>query len=645
MKLQLSSLFTHHAVLQRGKQIRVFGRATEGDRVFLRLGTFQASCVADSHRNWLVQLPAMDAGGPFSLTVTDERGEQIELTDILIGDVFLCSGQSNMEWPVSGALNPQQEIATANYDQIRLYQVPKYASGEPFDQMQSRWEICSPQSVASFSAVAYFFGRSLYQTCGVPIGLINSSWGGTLCEAWTSERALSQFEPILDRLADARKGVTQEVQQRYLEQLQKWEDKFTYKDPGNQGESWGWAALTCDTSSWKTMDLPTAWERTGLNIDGAVWFRRDMVIPDGWSGQDLTLSLGAIDDYDDTYFNGVRIGGINSDTVDAWRIPRIYTVPAQLVRTGRNNISVRVFDRINDGGMTGPATKMSVGPAQSAADTIALAGEWLYKIELELKPRIADPAPPPPITVDNQNCPGSLYNGMIYPLIQFSIRGFIWYQGESNRHRAEQYRTLFPNMIRDWRKWWGDDQFPFIYVELPCWNHPPTEPTESEIAELREAQSFALALPNVGRATIIDTGDIYEIHPPDKQTVGTRLAMVARSMIYGDQIDPDGPIFLSMTVQDGQCRLRFSHAAGGLATFDHQPLRGFAIAGEDHKFVWAQARIIGNEIHLSSPSVPYPVAVRYGWADNPGCNLSNAAGIPASPFRTDKWPGLTDGRT
>jgi sialate O-acetylesterase len=636
----LPSILGDNMVLQKGMKVRIWGNANPGERVTVSFDKKCSSTNADSQGRWETWIGPLKAGGPFEMTV--KGSNVLTIRNVLVGEVWICSGQSNMEWPLVNTLRGADDVAQANYPAMRLFTVAHRTAASPLTDVEGHWVIASPEEAANFSAVGYFFGRELHQNLKVPIGLIASTWGGTPAEAWTSREALLsalELKPIIDRYESSLNAPPQ-VQESYRQALTEWEKQNLYVDTGNQGEALGYADPATVTADWSKMDLPRQFETAGLIIDGAVWFRKEVNVPVSWAGKDLVLNLTAIDDFDITYFNGTKIGSTGRETPNSYMVPRKYSVPGSLVRAGRNVIAVRVFDHAGEGGF-GAGGPMALGPASvGESEDISLRGSWDYKVELALEPKRPDwGTRPEALGVSNQNNPSVLYNAMIAPLVPFAIRGVIWYQGESNAARAYQYRTLLPIMIRDWRNAWALN-FPFYLVQLPNWRESKSEPDESDWAELREAQTMALREPHIGMAVTIDLGDEKELHPRNKLDVGRRLALWALSDTYRQKLMPSGPLFARFSIEGDKVRLHFKYGSG-LKTTDGSPLKGFAIAGADRRFVWADARIDHDSVIVSSPAVLKPVAVRYGWADNPMTNLANKSGLPASPFRTDDWPGVT----
>ena len=639
MPLQLHELFSDHMVLQQGLPVPVWGWAEAGEMVTVECAGQSAQARAGEDGAWRASLPALGAGGPFELCVRGAESTLV-LHDVLIGEIWVCSGQSNMEWPLAAAINGDEEVAAARHPQIRLFAVPKVAELPRKTNVDGTWTECTPETAASFSAVGYFFGRMLHEQLGVPVGLINTSWGGTLAEAWTSREKLLE-EPALRYLVEDFERTLPDLEQvlaDYQHVMRNWEQEHQLNDPGNSGWPQGWAAPAAAVAEWETMTLPQLWQSAGLNFSGVLWFRKEVEIPAAWAGHALKLSIGACDKSDTTYFNNVEVGSMRiEERADAWCQPRIYPVPAALVAPGKAVIAVRVFSHMYGGGMSGPAAMMQLTPEDlPGAEPILLAGDWQYRVECNFGLVNAWPPPPPP-GPGNPNTPTILFNSMIHPLIPFAIRGAIWYQGESNADRGFQYRTLFPAMITDWREQWGQGDFPFYFVQLANFMEQKAEPADSQWAELREAQLRTLGLRNTGMAVIIDIGEALDIHPTNKQDVGKRLALNALAQTYERrELVYAGPLFASAAPEGAAMRVQFT-LADGLCCHGEQ-LTGFAIAGADKHFVWADAVIDGNGVLVSSPAVPVPVAVRYGWADNPACNLYNGAGLPASPFRTDDWP-------
>jgi sialate O-acetylesterase len=510
----------------------------------------------------------------------------------------------------------------------------KVADVPQADVAGGRWEAASPDTVGRFSAVAYFFGRALRRARKVPVGLIHSSWGGTPAEAWTNRSALEAW----GLPSSAFKAIVHgQPNEDYERRVATWKaagsPQGRYDDPGVAPLAKAWALAETDTGDWRPMLLPQRWENSGpdMEIDGGVWFRREIEIPAAWAGRELDLRLGAIDDFDTTYFNGVNVGATGAETPNFWEAPRRYQVPKEIVKAGRAVVAVRVWDHGGAGGLMGPADAMWIAPKTTAPDgpRTTLTGDWRFKIEAS---RPSHPGTPPG---SDPNAPAVLYNGMIAPLLSYVIKGAIWYQGESNAGRAYQYRSLLSTMIRNWREAWGVGPFPFLIVELAPFMAIRSEPEESAWAELREAQhAVTKVLPNVGVAVITDAGDERDIHPKNKEPAGERLALAARRLAYGENVAASGPTYRAMRVALGKAIVSFEHVGKGLEVRGPR-LTGFAIAGADKKFVWADAVVEGDVVVVSSPNVPAPAHVRFGWANYPVVNLWNKDGLPAAPFRTD----------
>ncbi|QDW25585.1 9-O-acetylesterase [Pedobacter sp. KBS0701] len=633
-KILLPSVFGNNMVLQQKTNAAIWGKANAGKavKVMVSWNKINYGAIADANGNWKIKVATPGYGGPYTITISD--GELLVLNNVLIGDVWICSGQSNMEMPLAGwgkILNSEKEIAGAKYPNIRLLQADHITSNFPINDAKvanGGWQECSPKYIAGFSSTAYFFAREVYEKTKIPIGLIHTSWGGTIAEAWTSAESLkkmSDFSAAVDKIQQA--GINPSTVS-YNEKVSNWVKMTTEKDSGYQAGQLKW--VTAETTDWKSMTLPTLWEEAALkNFDGIVWFSRRVTIPENWKTNGIKLNLGTIDDNDITYVNGVKVG----ETV-GYNVGRSYAIPADLLKPGENIITVRVFDSGGGGGIYGEAKDLNV--TNNAGEKISLAGDWKYKIGLDFKN-----IEPKPYEENGPNRPTVLYNAMIHPYLQFSIKGAIWYQGESNADRAYQYRELFPTMIKDWRQKWAQGDFPFYFVQLANFMQIDNEPSQSAWAELREAQQKTLALPNTGMATIIDIGDAKDIHPKNKQEVGRRLALIALAKTYGQKINYSGPVYQSNKIEGKQIILTFGNSQNGLKTADGKALKGFAIAGADKKFYWAKASIKGNQIIVSSDQVANPVAVRYAWGNNPLCNLVSNDGLPASPFRTDTWQGLT----
>lgn len=629
----LHPLFNDHVVLQRGVRFPVWGWTTPGSRVAVEMRGKTTTAVADAGGRWIARLGPFDAGGPFTLTV---KGTQtVTLNDVLVGDVWLASGQSNMEMGITQVNDAREEVAHADYPRIRLFQVPKIAATSPRTTVNARWLVCNPTNIAAggwggFSAVAYFFGRRLHEELNVPVGLIHTSWGGTAAEGWVSSETLSElkeFVPAVNNLEKTWADATRPPAD-YDKALDDWWSK---NDPGSAAKP-AWSEPSFDASGWKRMRLPQFWEDAGLPAyDGVVWFRRTFELPSDWTGKDLLLSLGPVDDRDTTYVNGVRVGALSQ-----WDAPRSYRVSAGLLKPGTNTIAVRVLDTGVGGGIYGKPEQLKIELADGGASPVSLAGEWSYRASVAL----AELQTQPPQQGGNDfSVPVIRYNGMVAPLLPYAIKGAIWYQGETNVGRAAQYERIMATLIRDWRTRFQSGDFPFLVVQLANYLERRDAPVDSDWARLREAQlHVSRNVAHAGLAVTIDIGDAKDIHPKDKQDVGTRLALAALANVYGRKLEYSGPAYRRMKVEGERVRLSFDHAEGGLVARDGERLKGFAVAGEDGRFVWADAIIEGGEVVVSSPEVKKPTAVRYAWADNPAANLYNRAGLPASPFRTDDFP-------
>ena len=627
--VKLGSLFNDHAVFQRGQAIPVWGWVAPLAIVSATLGAAAARTRSGTDGRFLLRLPALPAGGPHELTVASGE-ETVKLRDILIGEVWIASGQSNMQWEM-GLCDDHGAIEAATQSRIRMITIPRIARVGRQSDIDAAWQVASPETAASFSAVGYHFADKLHGALDVPVGIISTNWGGTFIEAWTSREAL------------VRNTATQAWTERYEAALfspEFWDHlavapaSIHPADPGNEGLAQGWAGVNFPDQAWETMELPRSWQSAGHNVSGVFWFRLAVDVPADWAGQDLELKIGAVDKTDITYFNGEHVGSTgNGFDVGVWNLPRAYAVAGALVKPGRNTIAVRAYSFLAAGGLIGPKGQMTLSRADGKGTAIPLTGAWRYRIEHDFG--LIQP-PPPPMGPDCPNSPYMLYDNMIHPLLPYAVGGAIWYQGESNVANAGHYRDMLTAMIRDWRRAWGQGNFPFLIVQLANYMKSAAYQDDSGWARLREAQFQTLAEPATGMAVTIDIGDALDIHPTNKRDVGHRLAQWAMVKHFGLEGVPGGPLYAGMSIEGDRIRLRFDDVGNGLLSRDGSPLSHFVIAGLDKHFQAAEAVIDGYTIVVGSPQVAEPVAVRYAWADNPeGCNLFNQNGYPASPFRTD----------
>lgn len=627
--VRLPNVFGSHMVLQRRKPVPVWGWAEAGEKVTVTLNNQTKATKAGKDGTWRVALDAMEAGGPYQLLVKG-KNNTVTFDDVLAGEVWICSGQSNMEWPLSAAANAKTEIPVANYPTIRQLLVKKAISLTPKDNIDGSWSICTPETAPQFTAVGYFFAKQLQKELNVPIGLINTSWGGTHSETWTSREAMDQNDE-LRLVASKLPATSDEVIQRGAARTQALINAQQGSLPTAADEQ-TWANATLNDSEWKTMNMPGDWEWGGLpTLDGVVWFRQEIVIPDGSNHQKMVLYIDSVADNDSTFINGQLVGSTKGGKA------RAYAIPDGLLKSGRNVVAIRVTDTDGSGGLMGRPEQLKLANDNL---TIPLAGKWKYRVASVF----ASSYKPGPNTFATQ-----LFNAMINPLIPYAVEGAIWYQGESNAGRAYQYRKTFPLMIQDWRRHWGYD-FPFLFVQLASFNAANGDSRQgSNWAELREAQTLTLQLPNTGMAVTSDIGERNDIHPKNKLDVGNRLAAEAMRVAYGKEGEKGnepsrGPRFNKMTVAGNRVTLTFGNVGSGLIAKDkYGYLRGFEVAGADQKFYYAKAEIQGNSVVVHADSVATPVAVRYGWADDNGdVNLYNQENFPAIPFRTDTWKGITE---
>lgn len=614
--VELPRMFGDGMVLQRGQPILVWGQAEAGARVEVSFAGDSAHAMADGNGAWRVELPARQAGGPYAMRIDDGSAPR-ELSDVLVGDVWLASGQSNMEWPIAQSADAQAEIARATDPLIRHFKIPKSWAGLPQWQLAGgEWIASSPAVAGSFSAVAHFFARELRQSEGVPIGIIDSTWGGSSIEAWMDAATQGIDGDGLVELARRLKAGDDEALAQVRARLARWE---------LPADDSGWQAAGFDDAGWDDIAVPSLWEGAGWDgMDGVGWYRAAFTLSEAEARQGVTVGVGRIDDSDITWVNGVEVGR----TEMQYDLPRVYAVPAAALRAGANTIAVRVTDTGGGGGIHGAADELFVQPQDGARR--ALASSWKFR-----------PASVSALALDgNKNqSPTLLYNAMIRPLQPLPLRGVIWYQGESNAGSVEQalkYREQFPAMIRQWRRQWDAPELPFLWVQLASWRSGGDRGDVSPWSVLRESQAATLSLPATAQAVAIDIGDVADIHPKNKQEVGRRLALAARHVTYGESLVYRGPVFEGATFDGGAATLSFE--ADGLAVRGGGALRGFALAGADQVFHPATATIEGDRIVVRGDAVPEPVAVRYAWQDAPvEANLVGAGGLPASPFRSDDW--------
>ena len=625
----LAGIFTDNMVLQRDMADPIWGWTTPGATITVSVDgvNIRAKTTAGADGKWRVKLKAPPVGGPYKIKIVGLQS--VTLTNVLVGDVWLCAGQSNMGLSVNEADNAVVEIADAGRPDIRLMSLNMKIGLAPSSEMDGQWRVCSPETVARFSAVGYFFGRKLNENLKIPIGLINLGWGGTSAETWISGPTITQVEPSQQTNMNtlARSAAGEDIYAAW----------YAANDPGS-ANSTNWASPAFDDSAWVAKRLPNVpeWGVFGdlWNVyTGTLWFRNIFDLP--VVAGDMTLNFSGAG-VDTVWVNGEKVG-----TTLVMK-PRSYHIPAHLLKPGMNLIALR-FLQMREDEMLGVNCRADRFTLVSASGEVkSLAGNWKFKLGVPLKNAAALPL------VIEQNTPSVVYNGTIAPLAPFGIKGTIWYQGETDTgDHAFGYRKLLQALIGNWRALWGQGEFPFYIVQLPFYGPAQTDPGERDLwrnwlAEIRESQAWvADHVHNSGLAVTLELGNATNVHTTHKLEVGHRLALLALANTYGQRMVYSGPVYRSLKVEGNGIQLHFDLNGSHLATRDNAPLVGFAIAGEDHKWVWGEARIVRDSILVSSPKVLKPVAVRYAWSANPVGNLINQSGLPASPFRTDTWPTVS----
>ena len=654
-------------VLQRGEATPIWGTAKPGEDVIVCVADVEARVKTGPDGKWRTTLNLAKAKeGPFTMSVEGEKNHEIQ--DVVIGEVWMCSGQSNMAFSLRSAMGAEDDIKKASESRVRQFQVGGAASPTPNEKCVGSWKVASPSTAGDFTAVGFYFGRDIAKELNRPVGLVFAAVGGTPIEAWTSDEAIST-QPDLKASADAKReawlsGYPKELD-NYLTKLRDWQARYHRLDQPVENLA---DFISGDTSDWKEVKLPGKFADQGLPGSGSVWLRTTVDVPfeskpDSYRALDIALPSGAYE----VYWNGKKLGGVPDEKaiVAFGGAMRRHVLAPEAVLKGKNEVAVRMFHPAGNLSVGGGADRLALVYRDGIKEgKVPLAGTWKVKIERELPPldetakKEVPPIPGPP--PNPAWVASSLFNGYINTMAGYGIAGFLWYQGENNAERAYQYRFALPLLIQDWRKHWGNGDLPFYFAQLPNFGSRPGQPSDSKWAELRESQTFALKLPHTGMAVLIDAGEMRDIHPRDKRIVGDRLAAAVLAGTYGFKTPGGGPVFDKMSIEGDSLRLQFRNIKGGLVASPlpetvvektlplttaplvrfspKSELEGFAICAADRKWHWADAKIDGNSVVLRSPDVTAPVAARYAWADTSICNLADQAGFPAAPFRTDDFP-------
>jgi sialate O-acetylesterase len=621
-RVKLPALIRDSMILQRDAKIKIWGWAVKGEKITIQFNGKCTKTITGADGKWFVWLPPVKAGGPYTMKIS--ASNKIVLKDILMGDVWVCTGQSNMVHQMElHNITYAEEIAKANYPEIRHFYIPTITDlqGTHDDLPAGYWKWGNPRDVNRFSAVAYFFAKMIYEKYHVPVGLINASVGGAPIEAWTSEDGLREFPAIINTIQKNKDtACVNDINRRFFV----WNANKPKEQDKGLTSPVPWYHTAYVPKGWHTINIPGYWEDQGIkNLDGVVWYRKEIDVPASMTGVPAKIFLGRIVDADFLFINGSPAGNTS------YQYPqRRYQLQAGLLKPGKNIFVIRVINYARKGGFM-PDKPYYI---QAGGQTIDLKGEWQYKVGDVFAPVRNEVS-----SISFQNQPTALFNAMIAPITNYAVKGILLYQGEANTAQPAAYAKLLPALIADWRHQWSQGDIPFLYVQLPNFMEADYLPSESQWALLREAQLKTLSVPNTGMAVAIDLGEWNDIHPDNKKEVGVRLAFAAERIAYGEKnIVYSGPIYQSAIIDGNKIVISFSNTCSGLVSNDGEPLNQFAIAGADKKFVWAKAVIEGDKVVVWNDAVTNPVYARYAWADNPqGANLYNKEELPASPFRTD----------
>ncbi|MEX1117142.1 MAG: sialate O-acetylesterase [Akkermansiaceae bacterium] len=657
--VKLPAVLSDHAVLTRTEQVPIWGWADPGEEVTVNLGEQTAKTRAGAGGKWRVDLNlSKSPDGPFELTVAGTN--RLVVKDVIVGEVWVASGQSNMDWRVGQSLEAKEEAARPANPLIRQFSVAQATALDPAEDCVGHWIVAAPDTVGEFTAVGYFFARNLSERRNVAVGLLHASWGGMNIERWIGGRGFALDPDISARAAGILSRTRESVSEiaSYQKKLDAWQKRFSRGDVRN-GKPADYAAPDVNTRDWKPVTLPGTLAAAGLPDAGSVWMRRTVDYPKVLTG--TQFNIGHPEGFVEAYWNGERVGVTSPQSLPAGDVVSFF-VAEDRIKPGPNTLAIRLFQPSQGAAITKPSSKhlnLDYGGKP-------LEGEWLAKVENALPPLTSEALATiiqTPVPIRPSAAPSCMFNAMVNPLVPHAIRGFLWYQGEANVERATQYETMLQLLIKGWRETWEMPDAPFLICQLANLGKPPATPGESKLAELRESQSKARSLPNTGIVVLMDIGEAEDIHPRSKKEAARRLALSGLALAYGEKIEFSGPLYDKMGIEGESIRLRFKHTGEGLVArqlpptykprsnqpetvplvppFPESQLQGFALCGEDRKWVWADARIDGNSVIVSAPGIAAPVAVRYAWADNPVCNLYNTDGLPASPFRTDDFPRST----